>query len=173
MNNADYIKKVTQVFENQHFDSESIQRVEEKFLQIQELKEKLVVLCEELNQIKRFVYYRKGGVTGAPHETSNIDLTKFRLLHAAVGMTTEAVEFLEETVDGITNDNLDYVHLLEEAGDVAFYKAIAADVLNVSLDEVQAANNRKLDIRYQQKFSEGQAVNRDLAAERAALQNKG
>lgn len=91
---------------------------------------------------------------------------QIRLLHAAMGMLTEAGELLE----GLCGPGeLDGTNLIEEVGDVFWYQAIAADVLNTSFAEIQERNIAKLKARYPGKFENVRAVERDLGREREAL----
>ena len=73
---------------------------------------------------------------------SRVTDDKIRLLHAAMGIATEAGELVD---------------------------ALAQDVLGVTTEEVKQKNNAKLRARYGEKFSEDAAVNRDLDKEVDAL----
>lgn len=87
------------------------------------------------------------------------------LLHAALGLTGEAGEF----ADCIKKhwayaQPLNEVNAVEELGDLLWYIALACSALNVSMDEVAAANIAKLRKRYPSKYAD------DLAAFRADKQ---
>ncbi len=115
-------------------------------------------------------------------KTENLDLNSLarrlgeektiRLLHAAMGMVTEAGEFMDALKKYIIYGKpLDEVNLKEELGDLNWYEAIAHNTLNSSFEEVMIMNTKKLRKRYANKFSENEAINRDLNIEREALSN--
>ncbi len=94
-----------------------------------------------------------------------------RLLHAAMGLTTESGEFLDALKKHLFYGKpLDLVNLREEIGDIMWYLAIACDALGTDFETEQARNVAKLRKRYPEKFDAGQAIERDLDAERAILE---
>ena len=89
-----------------------------------------------------------------------------RLLHAGIGIATEAGEFLDAIKKHVYyGKTLDKVNLREELGDLLWYIAIAADELKTTFEELQATNIAKLRARYPEKFTEELAENRDLEKE--------
>lgn len=93
------------------------------------------------------------------------------LLHAALGCATEAGEFVDAMKRHIYyGAPLDRDHVLEELGDLLWYVAYAAELLRSDLDEVMGKNVAKLHFRYPGGFSADDAVNRDTAAERSAME---
>lgn len=93
-----------------------------------------------------------------------------RLLHAAMGLSTEASEFLDMLKKHIFyGKGLDVINAKEEIGDSLWYAGIAIDVLQTTLDEVMTVNIQKLKARYPEKFTEDKAINRDLNTERDIL----
>ena len=99
-----------------------------------------------------------------------VDGTK-RLLHAGIGMATEAGEFLDALKKHIFyGKELDRVNLKEEMGDLFWYLAIACDELDVEFEPLMERNIAKLKARYGEKFSESKAEKRDLATERQILE---
>lgn len=95
-----------------------------------------------------------------------------RLLHAAMGLCTEANEFLDAMKKFIFYGKpIDEVNLAEEIGDSDWYKAIACDVLDKSFEEIWAAVINKLAKRYGGDFNIEGAINRDLGKERSILEN--
>ena len=93
-----------------------------------------------------------------------------RLLHAGIGLSTEAGEFLDALKKHIFyGKELDRVNLAEELGDMFWYMAIVADELGIEFESVMEKNIAKLKARYGEKFSESRAENRDLNAERKIL----
>lgn len=94
-----------------------------------------------------------------------------RLLHAGAGMVTEAGEFWDEIKRHLFyGQPLDRQHLQEEAGDLLWYVALACTALGVDLGEVMAANVRKLQVRFPDKFTEvlAKEENRNRTAEQQA-----
>lgn len=96
----------------------------------------------------------------------NIDL-----LHAAMGMSTEANELVDQMKKVIFyGKGLDSVNLVEELGDLLFYAAIICRELNVTMEQVAEINLAKLRKRYPDAFSNENAIHRDLDAERKILE---
>lgn len=99
------------------------------------------------------------------------DKSNIRLLHAAIGMCTEAGEFIDQLKKAIFYGKpLDKVNLLEETGDIFYYLGIALDELGSDFDTEQRKNIAKLKARYGDKFSSEAAINRDLDTEREILE---
>lgn len=96
-----------------------------------------------------------------------------RLLHAGIGLSTEAGEFLDALKKHIFyGKELDKVNLAEEMGDMFWYMAIVADELGFKFEDVMDKNITKLKARYGEKFSEEKADQRDLFAEREILETQ-
>ncbi|MCF8060126.1 MAG: nucleoside triphosphate pyrophosphohydrolase family protein [Bacteriovoracaceae bacterium] len=94
-----------------------------------------------------------------------------RLLHAGIGLATEAGEFLDALKKHIFyGKELDRVNLKEEMGDIFWYMAIACDELGVEFEPLMERNIAKLKARYGEKFTENKAENRDLESERVILE---
>lgn len=93
-----------------------------------------------------------------------------QLLHASMGMVTEAGEFQDALKRALFYGKpLDKVNLVEELGDVAWYIAIACNHLGVSLEETFGINIAKLKARFPDKFTQHAALFRDLEGEYAVL----
>ncbi len=102
---------------------------------------------------------------------SNIHVV--RLLHAAMGLCTETGEFMDMLKKHILYGKpLDEVNLKEELGDKLWYTALALDELKATFDEVMQTNIDKLRARYPNKFTEADALNRDLDKERKILEGE-
>lgn len=96
-----------------------------------------------------------------------------RLLHAGIGLSTEAGEFLDALKKHIFyGKDLDRVNLAEELGDLFWYMAIVADELGFEFESVMEKNIAKLKARYGEKFSEEKAESRDLKTEREILNSQ-
>lgn len=94
-----------------------------------------------------------------------------RLLHAGIGLSTEAGEFMDALKKHIFyGKELDRVNLKEELGDLFWYMAIACDELDIEFEPIMVRNIEKLRARYGEKFTEEKAENRDLNRERTILE---
>lgn len=65
---------------------------------------------------------------------------------------------------------LDIINLVEETGDILWYLSILLDCVNSSFEEAMRKNIDKLRVRYPNKFTNSEAINRDLAKEREQLE---
>lgn len=96
---------------------------------------------------------------------------KWRLLHAAMGLTTEAGEFMDALKKYyFYGKALDRTNLLEELGDLLWYMAIALDELDSDFSSEMDRVIRKLRARFPDKFNALDANIRDLDAERRELE---
>lgn len=98
-----------------------------------------------------------------------------RLGHAALGGIGEWGELLDALMDDADNvAPLQNGHLVEEVGDAMWYQALALDVVRdlgiASPDSVLLANIRKLQARYPERFTLRNSNDRDVGAERAAIE---
>ena len=97
-----------------------------------------------------------------------------RLLHCAMGLCTEAGEFMDHLKKHIFYGvELDPVNMIEELGDSEWYKGVGIDELEVTFNEMLQKNIDKLRARYPEKFEAEQAANRDLEKERRILELSG
>ena len=105
------------------------------------------------------------------HRLSNPDTV--RLLHAAIGMATEAGEILDQIKKHIFyGKELDKVNIMEECGDALWYTTVGLDAVGFDLDTAMEVNIKKLEARYPSgKFSADDAINRDTDAERKVLED--
>lgn len=94
-----------------------------------------------------------------------------RLIHAGFGMVTESAEFIDQLKKHIMYGKpLDRVNLLEEAGDLLWYVALAIHTCGSTFEAVWQRNIQKLRVRFPDKFTSENAIVRDLEAERKALE---
>lgn len=95
------------------------------------------------------------------------------LEHWIIGLATEAGELLDALKKAkFYGNNLDKVNIQEELGDIMWYLALAADSLDLTLEEIMDSNIRKLKKRYNDKeWSELCCANRDTAGEMHAMMN--
>jgi NTP pyrophosphatase (non-canonical NTP hydrolase) len=106
-----------------------------------------------------------------PVKSRLTDIKAIRLLHAAMGIGTEAGEFMDVIKKHILyGKEIDTINLKEEIGDLFWYIALACDELNVSFDYIFEQNIAKLRQRYSGRFTENAALNRDLEKERSVLE---
>ncbi len=100
-----------------------------------------------------------------------------RLLHGAMGLVTEAAEFMDALKKNIYYGKpTDVSNLEEELGDILWYMAILCDTMDTDFSELMDKNIAKLKSRYPDRyspdgnrFSSEKAKNRDLEDEKAAL----
>lgn len=99
------------------------------------------------------------------------DPDTIRLIHAAMGMVTESAELMDMIKKHIFYGKpLDIVNAIEEVGDSMWYVGLAVDVLRTTFNEIMTVNINKLKLRYPEKFTEKDAVDRDVVAEREFLE---
>ena len=130
---------------------------------------------------KKYIFYGKppkenlhlDNSTGHLLDAASISEENIRLLHAGLGMLTEAEEFLQPVLAAILDGvEVDKTNLKEELGDGQWYQAIACDTLDTTFEKEQARNIAKLTARYPEKFTEEAAITRDLDTERGILEDE-
>lgn len=105
---------------------------------------------------------------GDPNENT-IDL-----LHAAIGVSTEAGELLDMVKKHLFYGKpIDTVNLQEECGDVLWYIAIICRGYGISLETLMQMNIDKLKKRFPAKFEETQAIHRDTVNELSHIKELG
>jgi NTP pyrophosphatase (non-canonical NTP hydrolase) len=97
-----------------------------------------------------------------------------QLIHSILGIAGESGELVELLLEGLYSDEFDTVNLFEELGDIFWFLHIpyklAEDPDSNKYQNTLRANLLKLDKRYKKKFSNEQAINRDLDQERKVLE---
>ena len=92
-------------------------------------------------------------------------------LHMVVGMVTESAEIADAYKKHFAyGKELDLVNVKEEIGDLMWYVANFCNMYNWDLRAIIAKNITKLQARYPEKFTQEQALNRDLNNERNILE---
>lgn len=105
---------------------------------------------------------RTSATAGAPLEV--------RMLHASMGFCTEAGEFMDPIKrEHFYNKTFDRNNSIEEIGDLLWYIAEACNALGVDMEEVMIKNIAKLKVRYPDKFTTENALNRNLEEEYKTL----
>ena len=124
----------------------------------------------KFEEYQKLAHCTEAPVTGDMHGRFDRQPT-IRLIHAAMGMCTEAGEFQDHLKWHLFYGKpLDSINLAEEIGDIMWYLALAANALRIDLIDVATKNIAKLRARYPERFSEYDALNRDLDAERKVLE---
>lgn len=93
------------------------------------------------------------------------------VLHAALGIYTEATEMLEAILKGMQGEEFDEVNAFEELGDAEWYMAMMYRALGKTPAEAKTVNIDKLRKRYPDKFESSQAIDRDTVAERVIIED--
>lgn len=110
-------------------------------------------------------------LTESDFRSLNYDIGALELWHAVLGIASELGELIEALLPYLLEGKqIDFFNAAEELGDIEWYVALAATALGQDLDELRARNILKLKRRYPEKFTERDAVERDLEAEREALE---
>jgi NTP pyrophosphatase (non-canonical NTP hydrolase) len=92
-------------------------------------------------------------------------------MHMVLGITSEAGELAGVYKDSLAyGKELDDIHIVEELGDLLYFIQGLCNVNGWSLETVLDRNVAKLTARYADEFTPEKALNRDLEAERAALE---
>jgi NTP pyrophosphatase (non-canonical NTP hydrolase) len=94
-----------------------------------------------------------------------------RLMHSVFGMMGELGELATALEHWLWYGKpFDRVNFIEELGDTNWYQAEALNALKARLETVLVTNIEKLRKRYPHKFTPENATNRDLNAERQAME---
>ena len=95
---------------------------------------------------------------------------KMRMIHALLGMVTEIGELADVMKRHLFyGSDLDQVHMAEEVGDLEWYSALMAAALGQRLSTIQKANIAKLAKRYPGKYTDMDAIDRELHHEVSEL----
>jgi len=95
-----------------------------------------------------------------------------RTLHHLVGLQTEVGELVDAFKKHIYyGQQLDRVNVVEEIGDIEYYLELLCDSLLVRREGARLRVVAKLKERYPERFTQKDAIDRDLGAERAVLRD--
>jgi hypothetical protein len=131
-----------------------------------------------IDAIKKGLYYGKS--LPEHHEVLEIESDQADLdpraidpdiLHAALGLYTEATEMLEAIFLTMKGASFDKVNMAEELGDSEWYAAMMYRALEETPENVKQVNIDKLRHRYPDKFTSMNAISRDLGKEREILED--
>ena len=105
------------------------------------------------------------------YEKEKYEFVDPRVFHSIIGIATESTELCEALLHTLTTgEDLDVVNILEENGDINWYQAIMMDACGGDWGDILENNIEKLKERFPEKFTNEDALNRDLDAERAILE---
>lgn len=136
----------------------------------------IVAISEGLDHMKRHLVYGASNQISIQQsefarKSRDLSSQQAEMLHAGMGIVTEAVEFFEMLMAHILNgEELDLVNLNEEIGDSLWYQALALRLLDGSFEGTMQTNIAKLQARFPDKFTSEAALNRDLDTEREILE---
>lgn len=137
---------------------------------------------QRLDKIKKALFYGKGdyvhtyhqGIQDLPDTIADMGNLEHSAavdyIHGVIGIATEAGELLEGLRDTLRGKSLDAVNVEEEVGDAKWYMAILARTFGFLWGSDERKNIAKLRARFPDKFTEYDANNRNLAAERVILE---
>lgn len=92
-------------------------------------------------------------------------------LHMVLGMQTEVAEIADVYKKYMAyGKELDLVNVKEEIGDVAWYLANICNLHGWDLRDILDTNIKKLQARFPEKFTQENAINRNLKKERKILE---
>jgi hypothetical protein len=94
------------------------------------------------------------------------------IFHAILGKVTETGELLEALKACYNGEVFDKVNAIEEIGDGNWYDSVLLHECGGTFEQAWRLNIAKLKARFPDKFAAHDANNRDLAAERAILENR-
>lgn len=95
-------------------------------------------------------------------------------LHAVLGLSTEVGEVADVFKKNIAyGKEIDWVNTQEEIGDIMFYVAAICTINNFDLEKILQINIEKLKARYPDKFTQENAINRNLDREQEILKELG
>ena len=93
-------------------------------------------------------------------------------LHMILGMQTESAEIADVYKKNIAyGKDLDLVNIKEEIGDLMWYIVNLCTLKGWDLEDIMQTNIDKLKARFPGKFTNENALNRDLDKEREILEN--
>lgn len=135
----------------------------------------------KLDQVKKTLFYGrdnnldppegKRDATDIPENVHSNRGIAVDIIHAIFGFATEAGELLEALKSAINSHGFDWINIQEELGDAAWYAAILAARGDFTFEDYEQRIIKKLRQRYADKFTAAEAIDRNLAAERAILED--
>lgn len=156
------------------------ERIFDNYAELKSVLKQFVSVSKKLDLMKKKLIYGKKDIKIEMkylHETDVEERARASTLgpevHGIIGVATESSELVEALLKSIeTGDDLDKVNLMEEVGDIMWYQNLILTQAGYSFEHAADRNIAKLAKRYPDKFTEDAALNRDVVAERAILENK-
>lgn len=149
---------------------------------------------DKMDQVKKLMFYGRQNFSLSslielakqsrpPSDCLDVDFEKLmptlpredaiRIFHGIIGIITEAGEMALALSEALFQGKpLDLTNIQEEIGDNQWYVAAMLRAMGRTFDDVHRQNIAKLRLRYPDKFTEHDANNRDLGAERKLLERK-
>lgn len=154
---------------------------------LRDIIREISTIGELADQIKRYIYYNDTEQFSQLHKNPRMqgfqilhvrtdcghykDEDAIRLVHAWLGFITEAGE-IAQAIQGLEKgESVDTLNLIEECGDMQWYLNLMAIAIS-SLEDVMERNIAKLRVRFPEKFSEEDAIDRDLEEERKSIEKE-
>ena len=133
-----------------------------------------IIAANKVNMIKKSLYYgaKFRGKKFENLQTKIQHKDKFNdILHATLGLYTEAGEMLEIVYDLMSKrSEPDFYHFTEELGDFYFYLTLLQIQLNLDPNKIREKNALKMNARFGMKFAENRALYRNEAKERKVME---
>jgi NTP pyrophosphatase (non-canonical NTP hydrolase) len=99
------------------------------------------------------------------------DINTIDNIHMVLGMQTEVAELSDVFKKHLAyNKPIDWVNVEEEVADAMWYIANFCRINNINFEKILQNNIDKLRKRFPDKFSEEQAINRNVDVERIELE---
>lgn len=131
---------------------------------IEHLQEELIdglQYCEHLKEVYKDSMtandYQRMAMRTAGDYASDFDMMR-NAVYGLNGESGEVIDLLKK--HEFQGHDLDRDKLIDEAGDVAWYLALLASALGVSLEEIMQKNVDKLKKRYPDGFDKDKSINR-------------
>lgn len=121
--------------------------------------------ADALNRWKSMLFYKKDPNADGFHryfaelDQFDVDRVNPQLIHAALGIASEAGELLYNVAEALGGAELD-PNINCESGDIDWFQELLAHVTGQSTDENRRQNIDRLAKRFPEKFSEAAAVER-------------
>lgn len=114
--------------------------------------------------------YQNSAVVTLPNLSTHDD----NITHMLFGMLTELGELTDVFKRNLAyGKDYDIVNIKEELGDIMWYWVNLCTILGFDPEEVLQVNINKLATRFADKFTQAEALNRDLVRERKVLEELG
>lgn len=145
----------------------------------------IVSWSDDLDRMKKGMFYNREGKLLEPDSAEankamfNVVLSNLNpdygkavaTLHGIIGIITEAGELAQALLEVIKHPkNPDIINIREEVGDLLWYEAILLEAIGSGFEDTMEINIKKLRARFPNKFTEYDALNRDLNNERKTLE---